>query len=203
MKRFYLLVLLLLIIAVAACAPSSALEQAASEQSAPAGCLAATADTELLQHEAFGYCLLFPADYQVRHFEDNVVELAPDLEQAGDNPRVMLKVTPANGRSAAQVADDLYNQIDAALIEEFVITRSTVTIDGMEAHVIDNVPEQGASRYVFVTNGDLLYSFSFTPVGTGDMESFYSDVVNSLRFVPVAANAPLDAGGSRVVRDDS
>lgn len=201
MKRFLLLSLLFMMIG-SACAPTSEAEVAADTSSdAPAGCLSASAQTELLQHEAFGYCMLFPADYQVRNFEDNVVELVLDSPLNDTDPRLIMKIEPANGRSAEQVADDFFNQLPADFVAEFNIERSTVDVNGATGYVIDNLPEQTVSRYVFVSNGDLLYSMTFSPVDAAGMDSFYSDALASMRFVPVAADAALDVGNAQLVRD--
>lgn len=207
MKRFWGFTLLLVIL-LAACAPAgsgtepAAVDNVDANADVPPTCPATTAETELLQHQAYGYCLLFPAAYQVRNFEDNVVELVLDSPLNNTDPRLMMKVEPTNGRSAQQVADDFFNQLSPELIAEYDVKRATVEIDGATAHVIDNIPEQNLSRYLFVVNDGLLYSMTFSPVDAAQMDTFYSDLLNSFRFVPVVTDAPLDAGDSLIVRED-
>lgn len=206
MKRFWGFTLLFIIL-VAACAPAgsgtepAAVDNVDANADVPAACPITTADTELLLHEAYGYCLLFPAAYQVRNVEDNVVELVLDLPLNNTDPRLMMKVVPANGRSAQQVADAFYDQLSAQVVSEYGIERRTVTVDGTPAQVIDNVPAQRPSRYLFVVTGDLLYTLTFSPVDAAQMETFYDDVLTSWRFVPVVAGAAIDVGEATLVQE--
>jgi hypothetical protein len=183
MKRFYMVLVFLMVI-LTACGAGAALEPAADAASG-AGCAPAPGEATLLQEETLGYCLHYPAGYEARTLGENVMEIAPAGAEASliaEGSQMTVKVSPADGRSAEEIADDFYNQIADDVVAEFGVERETAVVDGVTAQVIDNVPEQNASRYLFLVQDDRLYTLTFLPADAEGMDSFYQEVLDSFRF---------------------
>lgn len=174
-KRF-LFVVIVVAVLLAGCAQIGGAETAAV--------LEATAGTHVLTNESLGYALLYPDTYTVEARETGDILVIGSVMNHTD-PRLQVEVEGAAGRTVAEVAD----AFAAGYPEGIVIERSTVTLDGEEAVVVDRVPTQELSRFVFVTNGDRLYRFMFThsDPALGDtytrMENLYTVVTNSFRFL--------------------
>lgn len=174
--KLFLLTVIVIAILLAGCAQIGGAETDAV--------LEATAGTEVLTSESFGYAFLYPDNYTVVTLDtgDNVVI---DSIMNHTDPRLGIDVEDAAGRTAAEVADALL----AEYPEGFVIGRSTITLDGQEAVVLDQVPGQEMSRLVFVVNGDRLYRLMFTHAAPDEgetytrMENLYTVVTNSFRFL--------------------
>jgi hypothetical protein len=127
------------------------------------------------------------------------------------NMRAMIEVTAADGRSAAQAADEALVQL-----ADFPIERSTLSVAGEEATVLDNYPGVDILRLVFFAHGDRLYRMTFTrgsEPGSEDRlkaDLLFSTLVDSFAFLPGASSSatPVPAprsdttasvGGSAVV----
>ncbi|MDX1612765.1 MAG: hypothetical protein R3300_00570 [Candidatus Promineifilaceae bacterium] len=141
--------------------------------------------TALLTNETSGYCFLYPDRYLVEA-RDNADILVIDSIMNHIDPRADIQVEDANGRTAADAADEMTGGFSA----EMGLERSTVTLGGEEAVVIDNYPGQEISRLVFVVHGDRLYRLSVTHTSSdlGDTytqaENLYTVIINSFGFLP-------------------
>jgi hypothetical protein len=174
--RLLLMTVLLIATLLAGCAQIGGAETGAI--------LEAGKGTEVLTNDDLAYAFLYPDTYTVEARETGDILVIGSIMNHTD-PRLQVEVESAAGRTAAEVAD----AFAAGYPEGIVIERSTITLDGEEAVVVDRVPTQELSRFVFVTNGDRLYRFMFThsDPALGDtytrMENLYTVVTNSFRFV--------------------
>ena len=176
-QRLFLIVVTLVVVVLAGCAQIGGADSG--------DVLEAGEGTEVLTNEALGYAFLYPDTYTLVAL-DSGDNLVIDSIMNHTDPRLGIEVEAAAGRTAGEVADALL----AEYPEGFVIGRSTITLDGEEAVVLDQVPGQDMNRLVFVVNGDRLYRFMFTHAAPdeGDtytrMENLYTVVTNSFRFLP-------------------
>jgi hypothetical protein len=105
------------------------------------------------------------------------------LLNAGD-PRAMINVTPSEGWTAADVADQV-----VADFEGFEIARSEANVAGETAVVLDGVPGQDLNRRVIFTHDDRLYHIYISPIdpaATGPIDAFVETVLGSFAFTPVS-----------------
>ncbi|MEZ4662757.1 MAG: hypothetical protein R2911_34850 [Caldilineaceae bacterium] len=131
-----------------------------------------------------GYCLLYPAAYAPVYLPDGAVELVSQSMMNHTDPLVSISVEEANGRTLEQVATEwealyAHQGIDTA--------RGYITVDGVEAVMLDNLPGQDLNRRAVLVRNGRIYSFFFTPLGDAgealsNMEAFYQGILNSFRF---------------------
>lgn len=93
----------------------------------------------------------------------------------------------AAGRTAAQVADAQIAEVG----EDFGVTRSEITMDGMQAIVVDGLPGPDSWRKVFVVANDRFYTMEFQPWFPSDdpaqptlLENLYTTIVDTIHFLP-------------------
>ena len=216
MKRIYLIVLTFLLLFMVACnAPGNAtngsvtgLEPEATavsqptqnenevvEEADPTSCPEATVDMALLQDAAHGFCLLYPANYQVVATGENSISIVKDSLLNVTAPLLSMDIMTAGDQTATDAADALMAQFPAELLEGLNVEHHTVTVAGVEAEVINNLPGQDTNRQLFMVHEGLLYHFFFTPVdGEGNLDQFSNNLLASFQFIPVVADAPLQAG---------
>lgn len=150
-------------------------------------CPAATAGLKLMVNTESGFCLLYPAEFTWNG--SSLVILNPN-PAPGDIPGeawLDVEVSDAGGKTAAQIVDVEL----AALGEGFNITRTELNIDGNPALLVDGLPAQDSTRFVYIINNDRLYRFDFLPWYPSNdpnqptpLESLFASVVNSLHFLP-------------------
>jgi hypothetical protein len=158
-----------------------------SNEVAPAAdsCPAATGDMGQLTDETNGFCLLFPNQYASGAVGDDELVLYVESLMNVTEPRLYLNIEDAAGRTADQVADEL---LAVYSLPDWDVARSTVTVDGETAVVLDNMPGQDIGRWVVVVHNDRAYRFTFVPTGAdyGDVaaetEALYTAVINSFNF---------------------
>lgn len=188
MRNKLLVVILALVATVlAACSlPGvAASAKSASQRDAPAAvCPEPAAGAELLKVEEHGYCLLYPSGYSIeRPIPEETVLVVGSLLDVS-NPRVYIEVNNADGRTVEQAADAI-----VADFPGFEIVRSSVTIGGQAAIVLDGVPGQDMSRQIVAVRNDRLYKLTFVPASedAGEvytrMEQFYQMVLDSMSFL--------------------
>jgi hypothetical protein len=113
------------------------------------------------------------------------------------DPRVSLTVEDAAGRTLEQVADQVVTDYTIPGVES---ERTTITLAGEAAVVLDHLPGQDFNRRVLLIHEGRLYHFFFTPVDPAmadvfqKMEAFYETIIGSFRFIPVIPGAPLEVG---------
>lgn len=163
---------------------------------APAVCATPPAGQQVLVETAQGYCLYYPAAYSLIQSNPDSMEIVVDTIMNHIDPRASLTVEAANGRSLAAVV--------AQMIADFVqpgqaVERHDLTIDGVDAVMLDNLLGQDVYRRVILIQNERLYSFFFSPIGeagtaTRDQaEALYQTVIDSLRFLEATTAANPDA----------
>lgn len=167
---------------VSACQASNTLY---SNESNLNNCLEGDGGTKSFINQVDGYCLLYPAEYEIGQPNENTVVLFTGSLLNVDDPKVLIERKDANGLSAAQLADVFSNQFPG-----FDITQTTdLQFDGLEAVVLDNVPGQDLSRVLFIVSGDTAYQFTFIPSDPSteqvyrEMKQVFRILSSSLRFI--------------------
>lgn len=158
-----------------------------------AGCLPPSAEQQLFTDEANGYCLLYPAGYVAVEGENNSVSLVKGDIMNHLDPRVEIVVTEALTSTLATVAADLETQYG---LPGTPVERSSMTVGGVDALLLDNLPGQDLNRRVVLIHNDQLYTFFFTPLGAPSevraaMEAFYQGILDSFRFLDATNPTPL------------
>lgn len=179
--------LLLLILLLAGCTTPGAQPEAGAARECPAE----TAGTKPLRNEQDGFCLLHPSEYtaDVRSGEHTTILVVGSVLNHTD-PRASIDVQDAGGRTATEVAEEMAARV-AADLPEHRIERSTATIGGEQAVVLDKMPGQEINRQVLIVHDGRLYMLTFTHADEAlgetysQMENLYKTVVESFRFLPV------------------
>lgn len=153
-----------------------------------ADCPVADAQTQRLMNAKHGYCLLYPIGYKVEKPSETETSLVIGSLLNTQDPRADISVTPAEGRTAEQVATQLiadYSVPGVPAPEQFPIN-----IGGQEAIMVDRLMGQDINRRVVFIHEDHLYSLFFSPLVAEDsdlqsrFEDFYAQVINSFTFIP-------------------
>jgi hypothetical protein len=139
------------------------------------------------------YCLAYPAQYKVeRPNPQETILLIGGLLNASD-PRVHIMVTDAAGATAADAVDQIL-----ADFKDFTLERSSTTVAGEAALMLDNVPGQEINRRVVFVHDNLLYQLMFAPAdpAVGEafsgMEALQEQVLGSFTFLPAAVGIADD-----------
>ncbi len=152
-------------------------------------CPESAADTRLLTNTRQGYCLLYPIEYKVEKPNQSETDLVIGGLLNVQDPRVNILVEETSGRTAEAVADEVAADVESAF-PGFSVERSSITLDGVEAIVLDKLPGQDINRQVFFEYDGLLYQLTFWPAdeNAGDaytrMEVLYEMIVNWFTFIP-------------------
>ncbi len=152
-------------------------------------CPESAADTRLLTNTRQGYCLLYPIEYKVEKPNQSETDLVIGGLLNVQDPRVNILVEETSGRTAEAVADEVAADVESAS-PGISIERSSITLGGVEAIVLDKLPGQDVNRRVFFEYDGLLYQLTFWPAdeNAGDaytrMEALYEMIVNWFTFIP-------------------
>lgn len=155
--------------------------------------------TQLLTHGADGYCFLYPNGWLRVDSSEHGVCLVPEGETPGcDDPVASFEVTDAEGRTAAQIADERgvgESGSGAGLC--------TAAIAGIQAVVLPQVADQGPTCALLFVREDRLYTLKFalpdpddTPEVGDALMHLFNTVTESFTWPPAVA-AP--AQGTAVV----
>jgi|GEM_PF-1303303 len=160
----------------------------------PADCPVPNANQQLLLSQENGYCLLYPAEYSLAQPIPSSIEIVKDTVMNHIDPRLSIQVEDAAGRSLEDVA----RQMEADYVPPgFTVERGAVTVDEVEAVMLDNLPGQDLNRRVaFIQNGRLYHLF-FAPLGEEgsevrrQAELLYQQVMDSFRFLQTTIPTPI------------
>jgi hypothetical protein len=150
-----------------------------------ASCLPATETTQRLFNTDGHYCLSYPAEYKVEkpNRNETILVIGGLLDAA--SPRLHIKVSDAAGATADSTADHIVKDF-----EGFTLERSTTTVGGEPAVVLDRVPGQDINRRVIFVHEGLLYELYIAPADAtlGEvyerMEALQAQVLGSFAFLP-------------------
>ncbi len=188
-KLYGAVFLVMLSLVLAAC---STFGQAAPQNSQTENpCQVNSSDEISYTNETEGYCLLYPAGFNVRNPEPDVTVIhGPDYSE-GPEPLsgfVNIQVSkPAEGRSAAQVSDEIVSEFKD--MEDIYIERADTLLGGKPAVEIIGMPGQALSWQVVAIHNDKVFLLVFSPLGEDygqaftDMQSLYEIVMRSFAFL--------------------
>lgn len=188
--KLLFLYLMLAALILSACAPSveakplSAGEIVSSEGGA-VKCVRESDATRLLMNGVQGYCLQYPAEYDLAIPNESQIMLIKSSMVNVSEPSAHITVRPSEGKTVEQVADQL--EADYA-VPGLEVTRTSITIDEETAIVVDGLTGQDVNRQVVVVHGDRLYQLSFMPMDNTQEEVYqvaeqlYEIVVRSFNF---------------------
>lgn len=141
------------------------------------------------QSEQLGLCFSYPQGFTQLPYNDTVEIVAPDLPGSDTKGIFWLETSDSYDRTAEVIADQ---DITSAGIP--AVGRSSVTLDGEPAVVLDGMPGQDPQRRVYVVHGKMLYVLAFMPTksenkATSDqMEALYAAIMNSWAWSPCSAS---------------
>jgi hypothetical protein len=155
----------------------------------------------LLTHEEDGYCFLFPDRLLRVDPSPHTVCLVPEGDTQGcDNLVAAVEVTDAEGRTAAQIANERSGGEGG-----FEPGSCTAAIAGIQAVVLTQVADQGPTCEMLFVRGDRLYTLKFalpapddTPEVGDALVHLFNTVTASFTLPPVVA-VPRPAQGTAVV----
>ncbi len=164
---------------------ASACAQSAPTQAAPDP-VQGKVGTQLLINTYLGYSLEYPSNYDVAQYSENGLALVVGSLLNTEQPRADILVLPANGITAEQAADQFITGYPG-----FELARTTITVSGETAVVLDQVPGQDFNRVVFIVHADRLYQLRFSPADQNlgevymQMEALYNTVILTFKFDPL------------------
>ena len=132
------------------------------DAAALARCTFASPDLAGFANAADGYCLQFPDGYIPATPRPGLLLL--EDREPGDT-RVLLTIEQrgdAGGRTASQLADRAVLDLPVPAVD---VVRTTMTIGGVEAVVLDRIPGAVESRQAFLVAGGNAYVLTLLPVG--------------------------------------
>src|SRR3990170_4187565 len=182
-------------------APTSTAPAPTAAPTANPRCPEPTEGTQLLTHEVDGYCFLYPDGLIRVDSSDHAVCLVPEGSTLGcESMLAAVEVTYAEGRTAAQIADDRMAREGG-----FGPERSGGSIAGVAGVEIPVVAGQGLTRELLFVREDRLYTLKFAlpdpadPPEVGDaLVHVFNTVTESFTWPPAVA-APGPAQGTAMV----
>jgi len=163
------------------------LSEPQAEQDIEGKCVRNSDETRLLIDMVHGYCLQYPAEYDIAYPNENEIMLIKRSILNVSEPRVHIEVQPANGASVEQAADQLVADYSVPGME---VTRTPLTIDGEVAIMLDGLSGQEINRQLVVVHGNRLYHLMFLPMDKSQAEVFtksevlYNTLTRSFNFRP-------------------
>jgi hypothetical protein len=169
-------------------------------------CPAATDALQRLVTPEGLYCLAYPAEYKVEkpNAGETILVIGGLLDAS--NPRAHIRVMDAAGATADAVAEGIVKEFKDSSLE-----RTTQTVAGEPAVVLDKVPGQDINRRVLFTHGGLLYDLMFAPADPAEGEVFsrmaalQDQVLGSFTFLPSGVGIDNDClaptGGMQLHKD--
>ena len=140
---------------------------------------------EVFSSDELGICFSYPLGYTQNPYSDTVEILGPALPGSDRIGLFWLEKSDSQGRTAEKVADE-----ELAIVPGLNVGRSTVTLGGEPALVLDGMPGQDLQRRVFIVRGQTLYILAFMPTrsenqaANDQMEALFTAVTNSWAWSP-------------------
>lgn len=146
-------------------------------------CPSITNGTQRLRNPRQGYCLLYPAEYKVEKLTTNETLLVIGGQLNHSDPRVSIQVTPADTRSASEIADQIVAEFDI----DNGIERSEIALDGETAVLLDGLLGQNQYRQIIAVHTGQVFTLTFSPLNpdaSAQLETLYAQIVDSFTFTP-------------------
>ncbi len=156
----------------------------------PAACPKAMAGEQILFQPDQGYCLLYPAVYNLWQQSPTVTEIVSQTIMNHIDPRLSISVEAANGETLTTVVERLLADFVAP---GFAIEAEPITVAGVEAILLDEVPGQDLGRRVVLLHNERRYSFFLAPIGEADTairreaDLLYQTVIDSFQLLERAS----------------
>jgi hypothetical protein len=149
-------------------------------------CFRNSEETQLLMNFSQGYCLQYPAGYDIVFENEMEIALVKRSVLNPEDPKLIINIEPANGRTVEQVADQLVADYTVPGLE---VKRVPLEIDQEQAIRLDGLTGEAINRQVVVLHNDRLYHLTFIPMqGSPDVnaqaEALYNTVIQSFNFRP-------------------
>lgn len=152
-----------------------------------AACVRYSDETRLFINDLQGYCLRYPADYDVATFHTNGVVFFKHSVLNATDPNLRIEIQPADGITVEQAAD----QIAAAYaIPGEEPSQVEMALDGEKAIALLGLSGQDPNRRVVVIHQGYLYTLIFVEMDTNrpeiaaQTEKLYNTVIQSFNFHP-------------------
>jgi len=153
-----------------------------------------TAELTSSDSDRLGLCFSYPQGYTQLPNNDAVEIVAPDLPGTDTRGLFWLEISDSYDRTAEKIADeDMTYAVGQQGVPLENLGRSTVTLGGEQAVVLDGMPGQDLQRRVYVVHQQTLYILAFMPTrsenktANDQMEALYTAVTNSWAWSPCSA----------------
>lgn len=149
-------------------------------------CFRNSEDTQLLINMIQGYCLQFPIGYDIVLANEMEVMLVKRSILNPTDPKVIIDVKPADGKTVEQVADQITADYSVPGLD---VKRASLEIEQEQAIMLDGLTGEDINRQVVVVHNDRLYHMTIIPMeGSPDVsaqaEALFSTVIQSFNFRP-------------------
>ena len=144
---------------------------------------------EVFSSDELGICFSYPQGYTQNPYSDTVEIIGPEIPESDMRGLFWLEKSDSQGRTAEKVADE-----ELAIVPGLNVGRSTVTLGGEPAIVLDGMPGQDLQRRVFIVRGQTLYILAFMPTRSENqavndqMEALFTAVTSSWAWSPCPAS---------------
>lgn len=141
--------------------------------------------TRLLVNMFAGYCIRYPAEYDIALVDSNRVMFFKGSYMNTSEPNAYIDVQVVNGMNVEHAADRIVATFGIPGEE---VTRVELFIGGEKAIMLDNLSGQDPNRQVVVIHQDTLYTLYFMLVDksqsvvSAQAEVLYKALITSLKF---------------------
>jgi hypothetical protein len=150
-------------------------------------CFRYSNDTRLLINSIFGYCLQYPAEYDVVFSNSTDIMFFKVSVLNATDPNFNINAQPANGMTVEQAADKV---VELYTVPGLETQRTEIYLDGEKAIVLDGLTGQDPNRQVVVVHNDILYTLYFVRISKdqpevyAQAEELYNTVIQTFNFRP-------------------
>ena len=173
--------------------PQAVFTDAEVGQTVTVKCSRSSDEVRLLINSFQGYCLQYPAEYDVFFPNESEVMLVKRSVLNVSKPSVNIKVQPSGELTLEQAADQIAQDYAIPGTEPI---RESLTMDGEAAIMLGGLSGQDPNRQVVVQHNDQLYHLFFiefnksAPEVYTQFETLYNTVIQSFNFSPDSNACP-------------